>query len=66
MAEAVHAVLEEMIPELDDLQKRGIFVEKEIKEIVKQRTDFEYNLHRRITEKSHYLRSIEVFYNIYV
>ena len=56
MADTVRAILEEMIPELEDFQKRGYFDRPEIQQIVKKRTDFEYKLKRRAAVKADYLR----------
>ena len=47
MADSVQKTLEKMIPELEDLQARGILEEHEVKEVVKRRRDFEYLLARR-------------------
>ena len=52
-------VLEEMVPELEDLEKRGYFSKGEIKQIVQKRQDFEYNLRRRAALKADFLRYIE-------
>ena len=57
MADTVRAILEEMIPELEDFQRRGYFSRPEIQHIVKKRTDFEYRLKRRAAVKADYLRS---------
>ena len=56
MADTVRAILEEMIPELEDFQKRGYFSRPEIQQIVQRRTDFEYKLKRRAAVKVDYLR----------
>ena len=56
MADTVRAILEEMIPELEDFQRRGYFSRPEIQHIVKKRTDFEYRLKRRAAVKADYLR----------
>lgn len=48
--------MEEMIPELEDMEKRGYFNKSEIRQIVKRRTDFEYSLKRRAAVKADYLR----------
>ncbi|TPX36777.1 hypothetical protein SeMB42_g07052 [Synchytrium endobioticum] len=58
MAEQVQYHLERMLPELRDLEERGIFTKVEIKSIVKSRTSFEYSIHRRIVSKSDFLRYI--------
>eukprot|EP00232_Nephroselmis_pyriformis_P022377 CAMPEP_0182871328 /NCGR_PEP_ID=MMETSP0034_2-20130328/11054_1 /TAXON_ID=156128 /ORGANISM="Nephroselmis pyriformis, Strain CCMP717" /LENGTH=338 /DNA_ID=CAMNT_0025003873 /DNA_START=81 /DNA_END=1094 /DNA_ORIENTATION=- len=59
MADTVRYLLEEMIPELEDLEKRGLFSKGEIREVVKKRTNFEYLLKRRATLKADYLRYVE-------
>eukprot|EP00242_Pyramimonas_sp_CCMP2087_P013469 CAMPEP_0198223530 /NCGR_PEP_ID=MMETSP1445-20131203/92916_1 /TAXON_ID=36898 /ORGANISM="Pyramimonas sp., Strain CCMP2087" /LENGTH=88 /DNA_ID=CAMNT_0043902387 /DNA_START=46 /DNA_END=308 /DNA_ORIENTATION=+ len=59
MADTVQYIMEEMVPELEDLEKREIFSKKEIKQIVKKRTHFEYLLKRRAALKTDYLRYIE-------
>lgn len=53
MADTVRYHLEEMVPELEDLEKRGYFNKGEIRQIVKKRTDFEYALKRRAPIKVH-------------
>ncbi|KAI8820189.1 U3 small nucleolar RNA-associated protein 6-domain-containing protein [Fimicolochytrium jonesii] len=58
MAEQVQYHLEKMVPELEDLQERGIFQPHEIKAIVKQRTTHEYRVHRIIPLKADFLRYI--------
>eukprot|EP01134_Creolimax_fragrantissima_P005776 CFRG5776T1 len=64
MAEAVHKLLEEMLPELDEYQTRGIFSTVEVKSIVKKRTNFEYALRRRITKRDDYVRYIAYEVNL--
>lgn len=58
MADNVRRVLEEMVPELEDLEKRGYFSKSEIKQIVQRRQDFEYNLRRRAALKTDFQRYI--------
>ncbi|CAI5496248.1 unnamed protein product [Closterium sp. Naga37s-1] len=61
MADTVQTVLERMLPELDSLEKQGLFTREEIKEIVRRRTAFEYRLRRRGSAaiKDDYMRYIE-------
>ena len=59
MADNVRRVLEEMVPELEDLEKRGYFNKAEIKQIVQKRQDFEYNLRRRAALKVDFQRYID-------
>ncbi|KZO91045.1 hypothetical protein CALVIDRAFT_368055 [Calocera viscosa TUFC12733] len=47
---------EQMLPELKDLVRKGIFSPAEIKEIVKRRTAFETFLVRRVADKADFLR----------
>lgn len=56
MADTVRYLMEEMVPELEDLEERGYFTRSEIKQIVRKRTDFEYLLKRRAALKADYLR----------
>lgn len=48
--------MEEMVPELEDLEERGYFQKQEIKQVVKKRTHFEYLLKRPAPKKADYLR----------
>ena len=56
MADTVRYLMEEMIPELEDLEERGYFSRAEVKAIVKKRAGFEYLLKRRAALKQDYLR----------
>ena len=46
MAERVRALMEAMVPELEDLTRRGVCTEQEAKQLAKRRERFEYLLHR--------------------
>lgn len=59
MADTVRYLLEEMVPELEDLEQRGYFSRAEIKQIVRKREDFEYSLKRRAALKEDYGRYIQ-------
>ncbi|EFI28182.1 U3 snoRNP protein [Coprinopsis cinerea okayama7 len=56
--ERVQFQQEQMLPELKDLVEKNLFTEKEIKQIIKQRTVFESSLVRRVAKKSDYIRYI--------
>lgn len=58
MADTVQELLEDMVPELEDLARKRIFSTVEIKEIVRKRRDFEYKLKRRESQKTDYLRYV--------
>ncbi|KAJ3268890.1 U3 snoRNP protein [Terramyces sp. JEL0728] len=64
MADDVQYHLEKMLPEIQDLQERQVFTPVELKQIVKKRTDFEYQIHRKIVKKQDYLRYIEFEMNL--
>ena len=48
--------MEEMVPELEDLEDKGYFSKAEIREIVRKRENFEYALKRRTPTKADFLR----------
>lgn len=64
MAEYVHQNLETMLPELEEMERLGIFNKQEIKCIVKRRTAFEYKLQRRIVQEADFLRYIQYELNL--
>ncbi|KAI8927795.1 U3 small nucleolar RNA-associated protein 6-domain-containing protein [Entophlyctis helioformis] len=64
MADQVHFHLEAMLPELNDLERKGVFSALEIKAIVKKRTAFEYSIHRRIAKKADFVKYIEYETNL--
>ncbi|KAJ2610947.1 U3 snoRNP protein [Coemansia sp. RSA 1365] len=64
MAEVVQYHLEQMVDELEDLEKRGLFSKAELKTIVKKRTKFEYGLRRRRVGRAAFLHYIEYEINV--
>ncbi len=52
--------MEDMVPELEDLEERGYFKKTEIKQMVKKRTQFEYLLKRPAAVKTDFLRCCPV------
>lgn len=59
MADTVRYLMEEMVPELEELEQKGYFSRKEVKQIVQRRQEFEYQLKRRAALKQDYYRYIE-------
>lgn len=59
MADTVAYHMERMLPELEDLEQRGLFSRDEIKEIARQRRDFEYLLKRHSALKQDFLRYVD-------
>lgn len=64
MADTVRALMEGMVPELEDYERRGYFSAAEVAAIVKRRQQFEYSLRRRDTVLADFLRCAPVY--IYV
>ncbi|RKP11864.1 U3 small nucleolar RNA-associated protein 6-domain-containing protein, partial [Piptocephalis cylindrospora] len=64
MAETVQYALESMIPELEDLEEKHLFVKQEIQSIVKKRTKLEYALRRPSPKKTDFLKYIEYELNL--
>ena len=59
MAEVVQSHIEEMLPEVYELQQLGVLSSAEGKSVIKTRTDFEYKMRRRISKKQDFLRFID-------
>lgn len=64
MAEIVQYHLEQMVDELEDFGKQGLFTPPEIKTIIRKRTKFEYTLRRRRVTRSNFLKYIEYEMNV--
>ena len=64
MADAVTAILERMVPELEELQERGIFTPAEVKSIVRKRSDLEYGLKKRAVTPEDFVRALEYELNL--
>lgn len=60
MADTVRYLMEQMVPELEDMVKQKYFSREEVKQIVKRRQDFEYLLKRKATLKEDFLRWVGV------
>eukprot|EP00218_Dolichomastix_sp_CCMP3274_P008299 CAMPEP_0170135540 /NCGR_PEP_ID=MMETSP0033_2-20121228/2529_1 /TAXON_ID=195969 /ORGANISM="Dolichomastix tenuilepis, Strain CCMP3274" /LENGTH=608 /DNA_ID=CAMNT_0010371141 /DNA_START=25 /DNA_END=1851 /DNA_ORIENTATION=+ len=59
MAETVNHMMERMLDELEDLEKRNLFSHAEVKQIVAKRREWEYRMKRRGVELETFLGSIE-------
>ncbi|RUS88429.1 hypothetical protein EGW08_003825 [Elysia chlorotica] len=59
MAEYVHQTLEEMIPELEEMSRVGLFTVKETKTIMKKREGHEYKLRQLTKTKESFLNYIQ-------
>ncbi|XP_070712732.1 U3 small nucleolar RNA-associated protein 6 homolog [Pempheris klunzingeri] len=64
MAEIVQHRIEERIPELEQLERVGLFTKKEVKSIIKKATALEYKLHRLILNKEDFIAYIQYEINI--
>ena len=58
MADTVRGLMEAMVPELEDYERRGYFSRTEIASIVQRRQHFEYQLRRRNAVLVDYLRCV--------
>ncbi|KXZ47086.1 hypothetical protein GPECTOR_38g323 [Gonium pectorale] len=59
MADTVQYLMEQMVPELEDLEKKGYFTRAEIKKLAQKRQNFEYLLKRRTALKEDFYRYID-------
>ncbi|CAK8692663.1 unnamed protein product [Clavelina lepadiformis] len=64
MSEYVHRHTEEMLPELEQLQRVGLFSSQEIKAIIKKRTAHEYKLVRRMKDKKDFVSYVQYEINL--
>lgn len=64
MAEVVQQRIEERIPELEQLERVGLFTKKEVKAIIKRATAMEYKLHRLIVKKEDFIAYIQYEINV--
>uniref|UniRef100_A0A668AZV3 UTP6 small subunit processome component n=1 Tax=Myripristis murdjan TaxID=586833 RepID=A0A668AZV3_9TELE len=60
MAEIVQQRIEDRIPELEQLERVGLFTKNEVKSIIKRVTALEYKLHRLIINKEDFIAYIQV------
>ncbi|XP_034544080.1 U3 small nucleolar RNA-associated protein 6 homolog [Notolabrus celidotus] len=64
MAEIVQQRIEERIPELEQLERVGLFTKKEVRSIIKKATALEYKLHRLILNKEDFIAYIQYEINV--
>ena len=64
MAERVQAIMEAMVPELEDLRKRGLCTLPEVKALIKRREAAEYRLARRAPTREDYLTALQLEMNL--
>jgi U3 small nucleolar RNA-associated protein 6 len=64
MAERVQAELEALVPEIRDLEAKGILNKEEVKSVVARRRDFEYLLRRKVSVVGDYLKAIAYELNL--
>lgn len=60
MAEVVQRKLEAMLPELEELQRVGLFTRGEVQSVIRKRRTFEYRMLRRPADKEDFLHAIQV------
>jgi U3 small nucleolar RNA-associated protein 6 len=64
MSSKVRYYLEQSVPELEDLQKKGLFDKQEINLVMRRRTDFEHRLSSRGSKPRDYLKYVEFETNL--
>ncbi|XP_054716676.1 U3 small nucleolar RNA-associated protein 6 homolog [Uloborus diversus] len=64
MAELVHLRLEAALPELEEMERIGLFARNEIRQIIKKRERYEYKLRKRMKRKEDYLQYIDFEVNL--
>lgn len=64
MAEYVQQSVEEMLPELEQMERVGLFTAVETRKILKKRTNLEYKLRRRTKCKEDFMRYVQ--YEVHV
>lgn len=64
MAEFVQQSIEEMLPELEQMERVGLFQTNECRSILKKRKALEYKLRRRTKQKSDFLQYIQYEMNV--
>lgn len=64
MAEFVHQSIEETLPELEQLERVGLFSKAEVKAIVKKRTAHEYRLGRLKKRREDFMRYVQYEINV--
>uniref|UniRef100_A0AAQ5YNB5 UTP6 small subunit processome component n=1 Tax=Amphiprion ocellaris TaxID=80972 RepID=A0AAQ5YNB5_AMPOC len=64
MAEIVQQRIEDRIPELEQLERVGLFTKKEVKSIIKRVTALEYKLTRLIVNKEDFIAYIQYEINV--
>lgn len=64
MAEKVRYYLEQSVPELEDLKRKGIFDKNEITMIMRRRTDFEHRIQGRGSKPRDFLKYSEFEVNV--
>ncbi|KAG5183286.1 U3 small nucleolar RNA-associated protein 6-domain-containing protein [Tribonema minus] len=64
MGDTVQAVMDRMVPDLEDMQRKGVFTREEVRAIAARRRDHEYLARRRQARKVDFLRYIEYELNL--
>lgn len=64
MSDKARYALEKSIPELEDLEKKGLFTRKELNMIVRRRTDFEHRIAGRGSKPADFLAYVKFEKNV--
>lgn len=64
MAEVVQQQIEDRIPELEQLERVGLFTNKEIRAVIKKVSSLEYKIHRRALGKEDFVNYVQYEINL--
>ncbi|KAL4647994.1 hypothetical protein GN956_G8934 [Arapaima gigas] len=64
MAEIVQQRIEDRIPELEQLERVGLFTRKEVRSVLKKSTALEYKLHRAMLNKEDFITYVQYEINV--
>ncbi len=64
MADAVRRIMEDMVPELEDLQKRGLASAREVRQLAKRRERLEYAIAKPGAARDDFLRYLQLELNL--
>ncbi|XP_069511058.1 U3 small nucleolar RNA-associated protein 6 homolog [Ambystoma mexicanum] len=64
MAEVVQQQIEDRIPELEQLERVGLFTNKEIRAVIKKVSALEYRIHRRAIGKEDFINYVQYEINL--
>lgn len=56
MADVVQAIMEKMVPDIEELEEMGYFTRQELKQVIDSRLHFEYLIKSTVRKKEDFMR----------